>query len=98
MPSEFFKFRTWIRAFWDGPEGRLFESFAQALFETGYATVTARRHLRAAKHFIYWAHLHGTSVRELNEQSFVGFNRHLSRCRCSHYGHSKQPRVVHGAR
>jgi len=98
MPSEFFKPGTWIRVLRDGPEGPLFESFAQTLSEAGYATITARRHLRAAKHFIYWAHQHGTPVRELNEQSLAGFNRHLSRCRCSHYGHSKQPRVVHAAR
>jgi integrase/recombinase XerD len=98
MPSEFSKSRTRIRALRDGPEEPLFESFAQALSEAGYATTTAHRHFRAAKHFIDWAHRHGTSLRELNEQSFAGFNRHLSRCRCPHYGHSKQLRVVHGAR
>ena len=98
MPSESFKSRTRIRALRDEPEAPLLESFAQALSEAGFATITARRHLRAAKHFIYWAHRHGTCVRELNEQSLAGFNRHLSRCRCSHYRHSKQPRVVHGAR
>ena len=100
MPSQSGKSCTRIRALRDGPETPLIESFAQALSEAGYATVTACRHLRAAKHFIYWAHLHGTPARELNEheQSLAGFKRHLRRCRCSHYGHSKQPRVVQGAR
>ena len=98
MPSEFFNSRTRIRALRNGPEGPLFESFAQALSEAGYETITARRHRHAAKHFIYWADRHGTPVCELNEQSLVVFNRHLSRCRCSHYRHSNQPRVGHGAR
>jgi integrase/recombinase XerD len=98
MPSEFFSSRTQIRALRDGPEGSLFESFAQALSEAGYATITARGHFRAAEHFIDWAQRHGALVRELNEQSLARFKRHLSRCRCSHYRHSQQSRVVHGAR
>ena len=75
----------------------MFESFAQALSEAGYASFTARRHLRAAKHVVYWAHRHGTLVRELDDECLAGFNRHLSRCRCPHWAHSNQPRVVHGA-
>ena len=98
MPSEFFKSRTWLRTLRDGPEGPRFERFARALREAGYATITARRHIRAAKHFIYWAQRHSTLMRELNERSLAGFKRHLNRCRCSHYGHSKQPRVVHAVR
>lgn len=98
MPSQPFKSSTRIRALRNGPETPSIESFVQALSEAGYATVTARRHLRAAKHFIYWAHLHGAPARELNERSLAGFNRHLRRCRCSQFGHSKPPRVVHGAR
>lgn len=98
MPSQLFKSDTRIRALRDEPDGPLVESFARALSEAGYAAITARRHFRAAKYFIDWAHRHGTWVDELNEQSLAGFNRHLSRCRCSHYGHTNQLRVVHGAR
>ena len=98
MLSEFFKSRTRIQTLRDGPAGSLFESFAQALSETGYATLTARKHLRAAEHFIYWTHRHGMPVCKLNEQSLARFERHLSRCRRPHYGHADQLRVVHGAR
>jgi integrase/recombinase XerD len=98
MPSEFLKSRTRIWALRDAPDESLFESFAEALSEAGYATITARRHLRAAKHLIYWAHRHGTWVHELNEQSLAGFNRHLSRCGCPHYSHPKQLKVAYGAR
>jgi len=98
MPSELFKSCARIRALRDGPTRSLFESFSQALSEAGYATITSRKHLRAAEHFIYWTRRHGVPARELNEQSLAGFNRHLSRCRCPHYGHTKQLRVIHGAR
>ncbi len=98
MPSEFFNSHTRIRALQDEPDGSLFESFAQALSEAGYATITARKHLRAAKHFIYWAHPDSAWESELNEQSLVGFAGHLSRCRCPHYRHRKQLKVVPGVR
>ncbi len=71
------------------------ESFAQALSDSGYRTRTARLHLRAAEHFLYWTHRQTMSV---NEQSLVGFGRHLSRCHCPHYGHRDQLSVVRGAR
>lgn len=100
MLSEFFKSGLRIRALRDGPAGSLLESFAQALSEAGYATITARKHLRAAEHFIYWTRQHGMPVRKLNlnEQSLARFVRHLSRCQCPHYGHTMQLKVVHGAR
>jgi integrase/recombinase XerD len=97
MLSEFFKSRARIQTLRDGPAGSLFESFAQALSETGYATFTARKHLRAAEQFIYWTHRHGMPVCKLNEQSLARFERHLSRCRRPHYGHADQLRAVHGA-
>src|SRR5439155_20864511 len=35
---------------------------SRALSEVGYAQITARRHLRAAEHFVSWADRHGISV------------------------------------
>jgi site-specific recombinase XerD len=37
-------------------------------------------------------------VRKWNDQSLAGFGRHLNRCHCPHYSHTKQLDVVHGAR
>ena len=71
------------------------ESFVQALSDRGYRTRTARLHLRAAEHFLYWADRQAMSV---NEQSLVGFERHLSRCHCPNYSHRDQLSVVRGAR
>jgi integrase/recombinase XerD len=98
MLSKFFKSRERIYAFRDGPGGLLLEGFAQALSERGYATITARRYLRAAEHFIHLTHRHGIPVGELNEQSLARFARHLRRCRCLHYAHANPARVVHCAR
>jgi site-specific recombinase XerD len=98
MLSRFFKSRARIQTLRDGPVGSPLESFAQALFEAGYATFTARKHLRAAEHFIYWTHGHGIPVCRLNEQSLARFERHLSRCRRPRYSHAKRLSAFHGAR
>src|ERR1700756_2176919 len=97
MLSEFLKSRTRIQALRDGPAGSLLESFAQALSEAGYATKIARRYLRAAEHFTHWTHRHSMPVGRWNEQSLAGFDRHLGRCRCPHYGSSERLRVGRGA-
>ena len=39
----------------DGRGGALLERYSQALNECGYAEITARRHIRAAEHLLYWA-------------------------------------------
>ncbi len=98
MLSKFFESRARIQALREGPAGSLLESFAQGLSETGYFTITARKHLRAAEHFIYWTHRHGAPVRKWNERSLARFGRHLSRCRCPHYAHTYRLDVVRGVR
>src|SRR5712691_1814012 len=98
MLSKLFESRRRIHALRDNPAGGLFEGFAQALSEAGYATSAARRHLRAAEHFIYWTRRRGIPVGELNEQSLARFDHHLSRCRCPHYDHANPARVVHRTR
>lgn len=96
MLSKFFKSRGRMQALRNGPAGSLLESFAQALSERGYATVTARRHLRAAEHFIFWTHRHGMQLCKLNDQLLARFDSHLGRCHCPHYGHARL-KVAHGA-
>lgn len=98
MLSRFFESRARIQALRDGPAGSLLESFAQGLSEAGYYTITARKHLRAAEHFIYWTHRHGAPVHKWNERSLPRFSCHLSRCRCPHYAHTYRLDVVRGVR
>src|SRR2546426_9035882 len=98
MLSKFFDSVARINALRDGPGGALFEEFARALAHAGYAEITARRHLRAAEHFIYWADRQGTPIRSVTEQLLERFRQHLRRCRCPHYGHKDRLNVFHGAR
>ncbi len=98
MLSEFFDSLVRIHKLGAGPVGALFEGFAQELSKAGYAEITARRHIRAAEHFTYWADRKGMLVCSLNEQSLERFDRHLGRCRCPRYGHADRLNVLNGAR
>jgi len=64
-----------VHALGDGAS--LFEGFTRALSETGYATITPRRHLRAAEHFIYWTHRHTVRCATCT-QSLAPFEHHLN--------------------
>ena len=97
MLSELFDSVARIDGLRAGPAGASLDEFAQALSETRYAQITARRHLRAAEHFASWADRHGISVSRLTEQALDRFGRHLPRCRCRRYGHSDRG-LLHGAR
>ena len=98
MFSRFYESRLRIQSLRNSRAAAQLESFAQALSEMGYRTKTARRHLLAADHFIYWAHSQGTLQANLNEQSLREFGRHLSRGHCPEYGHKDQLSVIRGAR
>lgn len=98
MLAKFFESRVRIQTLRDSPAGSLLEGFAQALWEAGYTRKTARGHLRATVHFIYWTHRQSMPVRKLNEQSLAGFKRHLRRCHYPHYGCGDPLSVVRGAR
>lgn len=87
-----------IRALRDGPSGPQIQGFAQELFRAGYARITARRHLRAAEHFVYWSSKEGVGDRPVDERVIQRFDRHMSRCRCPGYGHTHHADLLRGAR
>mgnify|MGYP001605902505 CR=1 FL=1 len=97
MLSKFFISDGRVRALRTGPAGGLLDGFADALWQAGYARITARGHLRAVEHFVAWADRKAISVGSLTAQTLELFSRHLSRCRCLRYGCSKRS-LVHGAR
>lgn len=98
MLKQFFDSPLRVQALRNGPSGALLEGFAHGLGEAGYAEITARRHIRAAEHFIYWAHKEGIPFGSLNEHVLLRFNDHLSQCQCPGYGHSKRLDLPCGAR
>jgi integrase/recombinase XerD len=98
MLSKFFKTQARIKKLSDGSTGSVIESFARVLSEAAYANGTARRHLRAAEHFLYWIRWHGITVREANEQALMRFANHFSQCQCPHFSHADPVGVTGGAR
>ena len=66
--SVFFESALRIQELRDGPDGRVLEEFAQELCQTGYAKITARRHIRAAEHLIHSLGRKGRTVAALDER------------------------------
>ena len=97
MISDYFKSPARIQSLHNGQSGSLVEGFAQDLWEAGYAKITARRHIRAAEHFIYWATKEAIPRSSWNLQLLPRFDDHLSRCKCSGYGHYQRSELLHGA-
>jgi hypothetical protein len=48
--------------------GHLLEGFAQTLCQSRYQWVAARKHIRAAEHFIHWMGHRGLSIRAIEER------------------------------
>ena len=90
MLKQFFESPLRVQAIRNGPSGSLVECFAQDLWDAGYAKITARRHIRSAEHFVYWADEEDIAGSSWNEQVLPRFEDHLSRCKCSGYGHQRR--------
>ena len=98
MLSQYFEAPERIRAIRSGPYGALIEGFADQLFQRGYSEISARRHIRAAEHFVRWAVRRGLSDHDLDGRVLERFGEHLSRCRCGRYSCAKHMEVLAGAR
>jgi integrase/recombinase XerD len=94
MLDQFFDSPFRIQTLRAGPGGPLLEDFAQELAGVGYAEITARRHIRAAEHFIHWADEEGIPLGSVNRQIVLRFKDHLSECQCPGFGHATQTRGV----
>jgi site-specific recombinase XerD len=94
MLDQYFNSPLRIQALRSGPSGSLLEDFAQKLAGAGYAEITARRHIRAAEHFIHWADEEGIPLGSVNGQIVPRFNDHLNQCQCPGFGHATQTRDV----
>ncbi len=74
MLDQFFDSPLRVQTLRNGPSGPLLEGFAQMLAGAGYAEITARRHIRAAEHFIYWADEEGIPPASVSGQIVPRFN------------------------
>jgi integrase/recombinase XerD len=82
MLIQYFKRPARIEELHDGQGGHLLEGFAQTLCESRYQWVAARKHIRAAEHFIHWMGHRGLSITAIEERFAGEFLTHLKRCRC----------------
>jgi site-specific recombinase XerD len=98
MFEQFFNSPSRIQELRDGPSGHLLEDFAEELNQVGYAEITARGHLRAAEHLVYWVSQKGRSINTLDERLVEDFVHHLNQCRCPRYGHTYRLKLRQGAR
>jgi site-specific recombinase XerD len=89
--------KNFIEQLRSGPAGPYLDEFANALWEAGYAKITAHRHIRAAQHLIHWAQYHHVPLAKMDEAQVERFKRHLSRCRCPSYGCYDRHGLVRGA-
>lgn len=96
--TEFFKSPFRILQLRGGQDGRLLDVFIQELVQSGFAEITARRHIRAAEHLLYWAKRKGISPATFDEHTLEEFARHLGRCRCKSYGRTHRRDLQKGAR
>jgi len=78
--------------------GTLLEKFAEELLQAGYAKITARRHIRAAEHFLYWSGREGIPTSALTMKIVEHFDHHLNGCKCPGYGNAHRLDLLNGAR
>ncbi|WP_162175069.1 site-specific integrase [Paraburkholderia mimosarum] len=98
MFAKYFESRQRIDELAAKPESNLLEEFTLRLWEIGYAGITARRHLRAAEHLLYWTHKNRIASTNISPDIIRRFGNHLSRCTCLRYGHADREGVMHGVR
>jgi integrase/recombinase XerD len=97
MFEHFFDGASRIQGLREGPGGPFLGRFAEELFLAGYAEITARRHIRAAEHLIYWSGSQGITVSSLTERLVEQFGDHLRGCQCRRYGHTHRLDLLNGA-
>ena len=86
-----------IQGLREGPGGPFLERFAEELFHASYAEITARRHIRAAEHLIYWSGSQGVAISGLTKRLVEQFGDHLHGCQCPRYGHTHRLDLLNGA-
>ncbi len=98
MIEQIFNYPSRLRSLRYGPDGPLLETFAKELCQGGYGEITARRHIRAAEHFLCWSELEGIPISSLSQKCLEHFERHLDRCQCPRYGSHDRRVLLTGAR
>ena len=86
MLEHFFRSHERIQTLHGRASGSSLEGFAEELYQAGYAGMTARKHIRAAEHLMYWAEREGIAISDVAESFLRQFDQHVKRCRCPGFG------------
>ena len=62
-----------VQSLREGLHGFLLDSYSGELLHSRYANITARRHLRSAEHFAYWATHHAIAVSQWSDSLLERF-------------------------
>jgi integrase/recombinase XerD len=98
MFEHFYCYPARIKKLRDGPGGLLLEGLIKELYKSGYANLTAHRHIRAVEHLIFWLGLENIPISNLSEKLLVCFDRHLNGCQCPGFGRSNRMDLLNSAR
>jgi len=96
MLTYYYKSKKFVEQLRSGPPPYM-DEFANALWEAGYAEITARRHIRAAQHLMHWAQHRHVPLGKIDDAQVERFKRHVPRCRCPSYGFYDRHGLVRGA-
>ena len=82
MLVRYFRRPSRIEQLRSGAGGHLLEGFAKELSQGRYQWVAARKHIRAAEHFLHWIAHRNLSIASVEERYGQQFLDHLKRCCC----------------
>ena len=82
MLAHYFTRQSRIEQLRSSTGGHLLEGFAKELSQGCYQWVAARKHIRAAEHFLHWITDRNLSIASIEERYAQQFLDHLKRCGC----------------
>ncbi|MGB6403226.1 MAG: site-specific integrase [Candidatus Sulfotelmatobacter sp.] len=91
MLVRYFRRPSRIAQLRSGTGGHLLEGFAKELSQGSYQWVAARKHIRAAEHFLHWIARRNLSIASVEERYAQQFLDHLKRCCCRGHHPPLQP-------
>lgn len=98
MFEHFYCYPGRIKKLRDGKDGLILEGFVKKLHRSGYARITAQKHIRAISHFIYWADQKGIPITSWSDKLILDFGSHLDWCHCPGFGRSNRMHLLNSCR
>lgn len=98
MFEHFYCYPGRIKKLRNGKDGSILEGFVKKLHQSGYARITAQKHIRAISHLIYWADKKGVPISNWSGKLILDFGSHLDWCQCPGFGRSNRMHLLNSCR